>query len=503
MRRLPLLTALLVALALSAALLAAACGGAAGDQPTSQAQEQPAPAAAVEQVAPAEQSQQAAAVRGGDEQQQVAQQQAEPRQEAESAAQGAAEDDADAPIVAPQPLDAAYALEMLRAIAEEIGPRSNGRLGERRTVEFLLEALRGDGYEAAVEPFEFVAVPAGHMVEIVSQLGGAATASVAFPVDLMEGSPDVLTAGRIVVVPGVGTAADFASVEAEGAAAVVARGELTFSEKQRNAEAAGAVALFVVDPDGPFNGVLTADDPGEIPVFALPPALGQRLRENEGRTATIRVGEEVLSESWNVIARRPGGACRVVVGGHYDSVPQVQGANDNASGIGTMLALARAWAGASSADDVCFIGFGAEELGLHGSHAFVDAALESGDFGEIRAMLNLDAIGNGQRPIIAAGTPALAALLERLGEQLEIEVQAGAEPEGIRSDHTAFRNKGVPVLFPVVTGGILHVPSDTTENIDEALLREMGQLAHAMLECLLERAGAPIEPRLSCDAEGQ
>lgn len=489
--------------ALSAALLAAACGGDADDQRTAETQQQPTPVEAVEQAAPAEQPQQAAAVPGRDGRQQAAQQQAEQRQETEPVAQGAAGNDPDAPIVAPQPLDAAYALELLRAIAEEIGPRANGRLGERRTVEFLLEALRGDGYEAAVEPFEFVAVPAGHMIEIVSQLGGAATMSVASPVDLMEGSPDVLTSGRIVVVPGVGTAADFASVEAEGAAAVVARGELTFSEKQRNADAAGAVALFVVDPDGPFNGVLTADDPGKIPVFALPPALGERLRENEGRTATIRVGEEVLSESWNVIARRSGGACRVVVGGHYDSVPQVQGANDNASGIGTMLALARAWAGASSADDVCFIGFGAEELGLHGSHAFVDAALLSGDFEEIRAMLNLDAIGNGQRPIVAAGDAALAALLERLGEQLEIDVRAGTEPEGIRSDHTAFRNKGVPVLFPVVTGGILHVPSDTTENIDEALLRDMGLLAHAMLECLLERVGAPIKPRLSCDAEGQ
>ena len=370
-------------------------------------------------------------------------------------------------------------------------------------VDFLGEALRGDGYEVAIEPFDFVGAPAGHTVAIVSQLGGAATMSVTVPVALMERSPDVLTAGRIVVVPGVGTAADFASVEAQGAAVVVQRGELTFSEKQRNAEAAGAVALFVVDPDGPFNGVLTADEPGEIPVFALPPELGERLRENEGGTATIGVREDIIFESWNVVARRPGGECRVLVGGHYDSVPQVQGANDNASGIGLTLALARAWAGASSADYVCFVGFGAEELGLHGSHAFVDAALESRDFETITAMLNLDAIGNGQRPIIAAGDAALSALLERLGEQLGIDVQAGQEPEGIRSDHTAFQNKGAPVIFPAVAGGILHVPADNTENLDEALLRDVGLLAHAMLECLLERAGAPIEPRLSCDAETQ
>ena len=400
MRRLSPLAALLITLALSAAL-AAACGGDADDQRAPQAQEQTAAIEAVEQAAPPEQPQHAAAVQGeaGQRGQSVAgvsggteqqtERQAGPRQGAAAQRSG---DRTDGRIVAPQPLDTAYALARLREIAEEIGPRSVGRLGERRMVDFLGEALRGDGYEVAIEPFDFVGAPAGHTVAIVSQLGGAATMSVTVPVALMERSPDVLTAGRIVVVPGVGTAADFASVETEGAAAVVQRGELTFSEKQRNAEAAGAVALFVVDPDGPFSGVLTADEPGEIPVFALPPGLGERLRENEGETATIGVREDVIFESWNVVARRPGGECRVVVGGHYDSVPQVQGANDNASGIGITLALARAWAGASSADYVCFVGFGAEELGLHGSHAFVGrrAGIERfrGDYGDAQPRRN-------------------------------------------------------------------------------------------------------------------
>ena len=283
--------------------------------------------------------------------------------------------------------------------------------------------------------------------------------------------------------------------------------ELRFIEKQRNAEAAGAVALLVYDPVGPFRGTLLDGVPGEIPVAELTADTARMVLRNIGSTATLgpdeRAAADRLSESWNVVARRPGGECRVVVGGHYDSVPQVQGANDNASGIGITLALARAWAGASSADYVCFVGFGAEELGLHGSFALTADWRESGRLAEVAAMLNLDAIGNGQRPIIAAGDAALATLLERLGEQLEIDVQVGPEPEGIRSDHTAFQNEGVAVIFPAVAGGILHVPADNTENIDEALLRDVGLLAHAMLECLLERAGAPIEPRLSCDAETQ
>lgn len=492
--------------ALSAALLAAACGGDADDQPTPQAQQQTATVAVVEQAEPAEQPQRAAAVQSGDGQQDRQEQStagasSEPGQQTRQQA----EQHQNAPIIAPQPFDAAYALELLRAIAEEIGPRSNGQPGEQRTVEFLTETLRGDGYEVAIEPFEFSSGLPQYVVTVASSDGGS-TPTASIPVTLMQGSPERPASGPLVIVPGYGTEEDFASVEAAGAIAVVARGELRFIRKQRNAEAAGAVALLVYDTVGPFRGTLLDSVPGEIPVAELTPDTAQMVFRHKGATATLSPNESAdaeLSESWNVVAQRRGGECRVLVGGHYDSVPQVQGANDNASGIGTMLALARAWSGASSADDVCFVGFGAEELGLHGSHAFVDAALELGEFEKITAMLNLDAIGNGQRPIIAAGDAALAALLERLGEQLEIDVRSGQEPEGIRSDHTAFRNKGLPVLFPVVTGGILHVPSDTTENIDEALLRDMGLLAHAMLECLLEQAGAPIEPRLSCDAEGQ
>lgn len=398
-----------------------------------------------------------------------------------------------------EPIDAGYAMEMLRAIAEGIGGRFNGQPGERAMIEFMAEALGGEGYEVAIEPFEFVSLDANHWVHIVSEADGPGTV-ISFPAFLMRGSPDMPAAGPIVWAPGVGTAEDFASVDAEGAIVVVARGELTFSEKQRNAEAAGAVALLIVELGaGAFVGALT--EPGEIPVFVMPDQFAEQLRPNEDATATIQPPlEGKFLESWNVIARRAGGVCRVVVGGHYDSVPNVQGANDNASGIAVLLALARSWAGAASAADVCFVGFGAEELGLHGSAEFVGAARESGDLAEITAMLNLDAFGNGERPIIGVGSDELIGLFERLGEQLGIEVEAGQANPGQGSDHAAFYRTGVPVIFPVTRGGILHVPADNVDNIDETLVRDVGLLGQAMLECLLERAGSRIEPRLSCDA---
>ena len=397
-----------------------------------------------------------------------------------------------------EPIDLEYAMEMLRTIAEEIGSRFNGEPGERAMVEFMAEALRGDGYEVAIEPFEFFKLDERHKINIVAGLGGADLTFSIPTVLVREGGSDAPASGPIVVVRGAGTADDFTSVDAAGALVVVVGGELTYGEMQRNAEAAGAAALIVVNFLGPVGD---SNAPGKIPVFFVPGPLVELLSDNEGVTATIsEPAEGELSESWNVVARRAGGVCRVVVGGHYDSVQHVQGASDNASGIAVVLALARAWAGAASAADVCFIGFGAEEIGLHGSYAFVEAARESGDLAEITAMVNLDAFGNGERPIIGVGSGGLGDLLERVGEQLGIAVQTEQATPVAGSDHAAFHEAGVPVIYFLTHGGIMHVPADTVDNIDETLVRDVGLLAQAMLECLLERAGSRIEPRLSCDA---
>src|SRR3970040_357872 len=78
-------------------------------------------------------------------------------------------------------------------------------------------------------------------------------------------------------------------------------------------------------------------------------------------------------DSQNVVARPPGAQCRVIAGGHYDSVPAGPGANDNASGTATAVEIARVLAADGEFDDACFVLFGSEEVGLIGSAAFVDS----------------------------------------------------------------------------------------------------------------------------------
>ena len=56
---------------------------------------------------------------------------------------------------------------------------------------------------------------------------------------------------------GLGSAADLAGVEAAGAVLLLDRGVITFAEKALNAEAAGAVAVIIVNNrPGSFRGSL-------------------------------------------------------------------------------------------------------------------------------------------------------------------------------------------------------------------------------------------------------
>ncbi|SEP17131.1 M20/M25/M40 family metallo-hydrolase [Aquisalimonas asiatica] len=101
----------------------------------------------------------------------------------------------------------------------------------------------------------------------------------------------------------------------------------------------------------------------------------------------------------NVVAEVPGTRAAdevVIVGAHYDTVPGSPGANDNASGVAVLLALA-AWTRENpQARTVRFIAFANEEQPFHqtrdmGSEAYVRDADETGD--AIAAMMALDGLG--------------------------------------------------------------------------------------------------------------
>jgi hypothetical protein len=102
-------------------------------------------------------------------------------------------------------------------------------------------------------------------------------------------------------------------------------------------------------------------------------------------------------EIYNVVGTRRGsGSQVVVVGAHYDSVDGCPGADDNASGVAALLALARSLANDRFERSVRFVAFANEEPPFFqndemGSLVYAKSCREHGD--DIVAMLSLETIG--------------------------------------------------------------------------------------------------------------
>ena len=402
-----------------------------------------------------------------------------------------AEEPAPAPFVAPAPYDNDNALRVLEALSVTIGERILGSQAEREAAAYLADEFESYGYAVELQPVPLES-------RLIAELRLVADGD-AIDAQALGGSGPGDVEGPLVVVPGMGTAEDFAQVDVAGAVVLIERGVVFFRDKVTNAAAAGAVgAIIYNNEDGPFSGTLGEES--EIPALAVSLGGGIGLRARAARgpvTAAIVLRYDPLSgESQNVLARHPEGACRVWVGGHYDTVPGVGGANDNGSGTSLVVELARAYAGSTAGRLICFAAFGAEEgvagsPGIVGSRVLVESLVESGEIAGVTAMLNLDVAGVGS-PVVLVGDAPLIALAEEIAAELGIDVSAGALPPGIGSDHLNFAQVGVPVIFPTSFDGPIHVPEDQFDVVEPETVEAVGRLSHGLLGCLAASADAAL-----------
>ena len=395
----------------------------------------------------------------------------------------------------PEPsFDFNIAVGYLEHLAETLGPRASGTDQERAAAEYLATAFRNLGYEAEIQEFGFTARVAYGRIDATD---GHSSFAFWFP-----GSSKDAVNGELVNVGGYGELADFESVDVTGKVAVVDRGLIEFRAKAANAEAAGAIALIIANRTSVQSlGGTLGTSTSEIPILHVSKEAGDALRERLGTPVSIPEAPPNDGESQNVIARLPNGQCRIVVGGHYDTVPEVPGANDNASGTALTLAFAEVWADHPATVDICFVGFGAEELGLHGSDHFVATLQSSGEIEDVVAMLNLDAIGDGAAPYQIIASAPLRDLGRSVAEDLQIVTSSGVLPINLGSDHASFANAGIPVVFVFPPGAILHTPLDNMDNVDLGLFEDIARLNHGILTCVLEWAGSAVAPTYSCAAD--
>ena len=190
---------------------------------------------------------------------------------------------------------------------------------------------------------------------------------------------------------------------------------------------------------------------------------------------TSRIANSVRKfSSNNVIAKYEGNDPElkdeyVIYTAHWDHIgknPDLQGdqiyngANDNAQGTGTIMAVAEAFANLAegSRRSVLFLAVTAEEQGLLGAKYYALNPLYP--LNKTVGVINVDAMGNtfGKTKdliVVGKGNSELDQVLEYAAKQDKKYLIPDAEPEKgyyYRSDHFEFAKQGVPALY--ADGGI-------------------------------------------------
>lgn len=245
-------------------------------------------------------------------------------------------------------------------------------------------------------------------------------------------------------------------------------------------------------------------------------------------TVTVELdGQDVeVSGLLNISAELPGAdpeAPMVLLGAHLDSTAKASpggwtattdpapGADDDASGVAALLAIARTLAGWEGGFErpVRFVFFTAEEVGLLGSGQYVDDLVA--EDADVAAMLQLDPVGyngnfldrlwfawNAQWPELRdqADAAAVAADTWLTVQGVDAELIGG----DARSDHWHFWQAGWPALhfgaFPPPPD--YHKTTDTIDVVDVAFLAEVTRT----LTWLTADLAGPLEPPPPVDEAG-
>ena len=226
-------------------------------------------------------------------------------------------------------------------------------------------------------------------------------------------------------------------------------------------------------------------------------------------SATVNV---VLTESEtrNVVAMLPGTNASlkneyVVIGVHYDhlgmggpgsgsrvadTIAVHNGADDNASGVAAVIQLAERMAGAkNNKRSIIFVAFGAEEMGLVGSKAFVNKPPVETE--KMVAMFNFDMVGrlDAKSNGLSIGGSQTGKESEELMNSLNNGFNLAFSPEGVGpSDHASFYLQNIPVFF-ISTGAHsdYHTPLDDAELINFEGIKKVADYSALLVENIANR----------------
>ena len=200
-------------------------------------------------------------------------------------------------------------------------------------------------------------------------------------------------------------------------------------------------------------------------------------------------------------SRVPSNRWRVITA-HYDHLGQqgkriFHGADDNASGVAGLLAIAQQWQLTGLQDiNLMLVATDAEEPGLYGSYGLVEQIMATPDM-EVELAMNLDMIGHPSRPraIYIEGEQNFSNFSQTkawLSQQHQMCIRLSYSKfntAGIKrmnwlkaSDHYPFHKAGIPwIYFGVPPHSKYHTVDDTIDTLNIDFLTSVTEMAFSFI----------------------
>jgi hypothetical protein len=261
----------------------------------------------------------------------------------------------------PDEFSQARAMAHIRFLAG-LKSRAAGTSGESRAIRYVRDKLRQTCVDVRTEPFLFRSYA---LDRATLRVGNVSVEPTRVVFDPYRGAKEIR--GDVALVTAV-TAND-------------GRGVARLNLAQR---------VVVTTKEAPYYRI-AARQPAAI-VFVSDTDFEKLKGAGAGRAELFLKGRVTTMRSANLVAATQNGKAdrEIILSAHIDSAG-TPGAEDNASGVAVLLELARILPTLQSPFRVRFVFFGAEELGLLGSQAYVARHRE--DLQRCQLMFNMDSVG--------------------------------------------------------------------------------------------------------------
>jgi len=212
------------------------------------------------------------------------------------------------------------------------------------------------------------------------------------------------------------------------------------------------------------------------------------------------------------VIRRGGAPGVVTPGSEEDRI--WNGADDDGSGVVTLMAMAKAFAtGPRPKRSILFVWHTGEERGRWGSLYFVDHPTV--DLDRVVAQLNVDMVGRNRNDKATEANTVYVVGADRISTELDSILQSAdaalprplkldyefndpSDPESVytRSDHYSYASRGIPIVF--FTDGLhadYHANTDEVAKIEFDKMARIGDLIYATAWRLSNLDHAPVRDR--------